>query len=115
MIGNGDDPATLADVIDYNRNKLAPQRVDPRAGDHWFDDVKGGFDTLWCAVARLELMIHCGMTSQQVGGPVLVDCKNKDKIAEQLSKKCPEVEDDPAVLQMLFIKKPPPGATPWGD
>jgi hypothetical protein len=59
-------------------------------------------------------MLHCGMTSQQVGGPVLVDCKEKEKIAERL-KQCPNIEDEEAVLQMLYVKKPPPGSTPWGN
>lgn len=113
MVTNGDEPDTLADVIDYNKNKLAPLRPDPRAKDHWFDEVKDGFDTVWCAVARLELMLHCGMTSAQVGGPVLVNCKDKEKIAEQLRKECPDIEDDVAVL-MMYVKKPPPGAKPWG-
>jgi hypothetical protein len=103
----------MADVIAYIRTKLAPAREDPRARDHWFDDVKDGFDTLWCAVARLELMLHCGMTSDEVGGPVLVDCKQKGEIAASLKEKCPTLEDGPDVLRMLFVKKPPPGSTPW--
>jgi len=113
VVTDGDEPATLEDVIDYSKNKLAPQRLDPRARDHWFDEVKDGFDTLWCAVARLELMLHCGMTSEQVGGPVLVDCKNKEAIAEKLRNECPDIEDDVTILR-LYVKKPPPGAKPWG-
>lgn len=45
MVIEGEGPDSLADVIDYNKNKLAPLVQDPRAGDHWFDEVKGGFDT----------------------------------------------------------------------
>jgi hypothetical protein len=110
---DGEAPETLADVIKYNKEKLAPLRRDGRTQDHWFDDVKDGFDSIWCAVARLELMLHCGMTSKEVGGPVLVDCNYKEKIAEELRKKCPGIEDE-EVLQMMYIKKPPPGAAPWG-
>jgi hypothetical protein len=112
VVTDGNEPETLAKVVDYTRIKLAPER---RKGnkDHWFDEVKDGFDTIWCAVARLELMLHCGMTSEQVGGPVLVKCSDKDKIAETLRKECPYPEDDATVL-MMYVKKPPPGAKPWG-
>jgi hypothetical protein len=113
VVIDGEEPETLADVIDYNKNKLAPQRKDPRDKDHWFDDVKDGFDTIWCAVARLELMLHCGMTSQEVGGPVLVDCKDKDAIAEQLRSGCPYLEEEP-MRTMMYVKQPPPGSKPWG-
>ena len=111
MVTEPEGPETLEDVKAYIRDKLAPRRRDPRAGDHWFDEVKDGFDALWCAVARLELMVHCGMTSKEVGGPVLVDCKNKDQIALSLQQKCPTIGDDQMI--MLFVKKPPPGSTPW--
>jgi hypothetical protein len=114
VVSDGEMPETLEDVIEYNKVKLAPVRKDPREKDHWFDDVKDGFDTLWCAVARLELMLHCGMTSWEVGGPVLVNCKDKEKIAEKLKSYCPGIEEDVAVLTMMYVKKPPPGAKPWG-
>jgi hypothetical protein len=114
VVSDGEAPDTLADVIQYNKINLAPSRKDPQAKDHWFDDVKDGFDTIWCAVARLELMLHCGMTSEEVGGPVLVDCKDKDRIAEQLKDECPYLEDDVPMRTMMYVKKPPPGAKPWG-
>ncbi|HEX2220527.1 MAG TPA: hypothetical protein VHG35_17105 [Gemmatimonadales bacterium] len=104
-------PETLEEVKEYIRTKLAPVRHDPGARDHWFDDVKDGFDTLWCAVARLELMAHCGMSSKDVGGPVLVDCKNTDEIALSLRQKCPSLGDQSVLV--FFVKKPPPGSTPW--
>jgi hypothetical protein len=112
VVTDGDEPETLADVVEYNKTRLAPER---RKGtkDHWFDEVKDGFDTIWCAVARLELMLHCGMTSKEVGGPVLVNCADKDKIAENLRNDCSYLEDDATVL-MMYVKKPPPGAKPWG-
>ncbi|CAN5740975.1 hypothetical protein BH24GEM1_BH24GEM1_07360 [soil metagenome] len=113
MVNDEGSPETLADVIEYNKVKLAPMRPDPRTKDHWFDEVKDGFDSIWCAVARLELMLHCGMTSDEVGGPVLVNCADKDKIARQLKEKCPDIETEGTVLQMMYIKKPPPGAPPW--
>jgi hypothetical protein len=103
----------LADVIDYSKNKLAPLRTDPSFRDHWFDDVKVGFDTLWCAVARLELMLHCGKTSEEVGGPVLVTRADADAIAGELRKECPDFGG--GQYQTVFlIKKPPPGAPPFG-
>lgn len=111
MVTEPEGPETLEEVKAYIRDKLAPTRRDPRAGEHWFDEVKDGFDALWCAVARLELMVHCGMTSQEVGGPVLVDCKSRDQIAQGLREKCPTIGDDQTL--MLFVKKPPPGSTPW--
>jgi hypothetical protein len=114
VVIDGEEPESLADVIDYNKNKLAPQRKDPQEKDHWFDDVKDGFDTIWCAVARLELMLHCGMTSKDVGGPVLVNCKDKDTIAEQLRSGCPYLEDEVPLRTMMYVKQPPPGAKPWG-
>jgi hypothetical protein len=111
VVSEPDTPETLEDVKEYIRTKLAPVRHDPAVRDHWFDEVKDGFDTLWCAVARLELMAHCGMTSEQVGGPVLVDCKKRDEIAQSLREKCPSMGDQS--MLMLFVKKPPPGSTPW--
>lgn len=112
MVSQGEVPGTSGDVTDYTQKSLAPVR---RKGtkDHWFDEVKDGFDTIWCAVARLELMVHCGMTSEQVGGPVLVNCADKDKIAEKLRGECSYLEDDSTLL-MMYVKKPPPGAKPWG-
>lgn len=58
-------------------------------------------------------MVHCGMTSEEVGGPVLVKCEEKEKTAERLRRNCPDIYDDVSVL-MMYVKKPPPGAKPWG-
>ena len=110
----GGGKETLEEVVEYAKVGLAPLKDDPRARDHWFDEVKDGFDTLWCAVARLELIVHHGMSSKDVGGPVLVSKKERKKVAKQLRKCCPGVEDDPVVLAKLYVKKPPPGAKPWG-
>ena len=103
----------LEELASYTVNKLAPERIDSMAGDHWFDDVKVGFDTIWCAVARLELMLHCGKTSEEVGGPVLFDCKDADAIARELRKECPAFVG--GGYGVLMKKKPPPGAPPWGS
>ena len=75
--------------------------------------MKVGFDTIWCAVARLELMAHFGKTSEEVGGPVLVRREDADALAEQLRKGCPDFLG--GGYGVLMKKKPPPGAPPWGS
>ncbi len=109
-----DNSELLDDVVDYTKNKLAALRPDPNTRDHWFDDVKLGFDTLWCAVARLELMLHCGKTSEEVGGPVLIKCADQDALAEELRKGCPDFIGDVRYQTMMLIKNPPPGGPPFG-
>jgi acyl-coenzyme A thioesterase PaaI-like protein len=44
---------------------------------------------------------------------VLVNCKDKEKVAEKLRYEFPDIEEDVAVLTMMYVKKPP-GAKPWG-
>ena len=60
--------------------RVAPvPNPDPYTGPEWLPVFYADFAYLWDAVRRLERMNHRGMTSAQVGGPVLISGGSGDK------------------------------------
>jgi hypothetical protein len=71
MTVHSDAPAETLETIKYVRLISPPP---DGAETPWFTAIdRDGFQVLWEAVTRLELMLHRGKTSDEVGGPYLLE------------------------------------------